>query len=435
MNSIYYEVRESFQQLILEVLSILPKYIQNKGSVPTREIIRVTLYPNGDYTEKPHEIYDLAFLVIRDIYLLESYKHCLQIVSENKSLRPHNCSYSVVLSSFVEDYLKGVNPETITFDQRKFDSIFEEYISALHSETFESVNICPLIGFESDIDIITLSEGLSIRKITPDELNEIWHFVSSFDLETIDFKRRLACTKYVIEHNYSKIKGSFSYPDLDLIPIGILALRLLKSGNFWSNRRYEKLLLPWKSAGYNSIVDFDNPFSNSYKYFLSREEIADLKRIYIMVKKFYENATTQKDNSVTMAISWFNKYFYEFNTEHRFIFLMFLMETLCSDGGSEIQFKLSNRISLIIGKDDKEMISIIDDVKELYKQRSKIVHGDVLNIDEKYVIKAEEFSRKLIKNFILFLSYGYTKKTVIKLVNDAFISKSSRDKLDKIVRS
>lgn len=190
LNSRDGEIRESFQKLIIEVLSILPKYIQNKGYVPTSKILTVLPSSNG-YSEKSHTAYELMSLVIRDMNSLKAYEHCFQIVSDNELLRLQDCSYLVVLSSFIRDYLEEVNPETIIFDQKKFDSIFEKYIDKLLSRDYESISICPLIGFESDIDKIMLDEGLAIRKITSNELNEIWSFISAFDLESIGFKRKL----------------------------------------------------------------------------------------------------------------------------------------------------------------------------------------------------------------------------------------------------
>ncbi|AKB54165.1 MULTISPECIES: HEPN domain-containing protein [Methanosarcina] len=430
------EIRESFQNLILEVLSILPKYIQNREDIPIRETLKVVPLHNG-YQEKSHKVYDLIS-VIPNIYSLKTYNHCLQLVSENKQLRPHSCSYFVILSSFIRDYLEGVNPEKVDFDQKKFDYIFEEYIDSLLSKDYESVSICPLIGFESDTESITLDEGLSIRKITPDELNEIWDLISSFDQNSVSFKDKLKSTKYVIEQLSIKTKSSDIHSDYDLISFVILAMRLLKSDKFWANRRSDKLLLPWKKklSSIHGITNYDNPLLNSYHYFLSKEEITDLRRTYILVKNSDKIISAQKDKSISRSIEWFNRYFYEFNIEHRFIFLMLLMESLCSSEGekTEILYKLSNRISLIIGRNDEDIISIAKCVKKLYGKRSEIIHGSSLVVEEKYVTKAEEYSRRLLNMFLLFSSNGYTKNDIFNLVNHAIVSKSYREELDRIVR-
>lgn len=239
----------------------------------------------------------------------------------------------------------------------------------------------------------------------------------------------------MIERRLIRTKGSDN-PVLDLILILILAMRLLKDGNFWSNRRFDKLLLSWKekSPHFYGITNYDNPFLNSYSYSLSREETTDLKKIYNLVKDF-KTRSTQGDKSVLSAIEWFNKYFYEFNIEHRFIFLMLLMETLCSDRGGEIQYKLSNRISLIIGENDEDMLSIIRGFKDLYKERSNIIHGSTSQIEEKCIMKAEDYSRRLLNKFLLFSSNGYTKNQALDLVNKALVSKSDREKLDEIVKT
>jgi hypothetical protein len=151
--------------------------------------------------------------------------------------------------------------------------------------------------------------------------------------------------------------------------------------------------------------------------------------------KDFKTRSTQGDKSFLSAIEWFNKYFYEFNIEHGFIFLMLLMETLCSDRGGEIQYKLSNRISLIIGENDEDTLSIIRGFKDLYKERSNIIHDSTSQIEEKCIMKAEDYPRRLLNKFLLFSSNGYTKNQALDLVNKALVSKSDREKLDEIVKT
>ncbi|WP_054864489.1 hypothetical protein [Methanosarcina barkeri] len=55
-------------------------------------------------------------------------------------------------------------------------------------------------------------------------------------------------------------------------------------------------------------------------------------------------------------------------------------------------------------------------------------------VEEKYVTKAEEYSRRLLNMFLLFSSNGYTKNDIFNLVNHAIVSKSYREELDRIVR-
>lgn len=101
---------------------------------------------------------------------------------------------------------------------------------------------------------------------------------------------------------------------------------------------------------------------------------------------------------------------------------------------TEVLYKLSNRISLIIGKNDEDMISITKRVKKLYAKRSEIIHGSSSVIEEKCVTREEEYSRRLLSMFLLFSSNGYTKDDIINLVNYAFASKSHREELDRIIR-
>lgn len=424
-------VRESFQKLIRDVLNILPILALSWGYIPKREALKVTPCSNGyGYSEERYSVYDFTSLIIPEIYELRSYKNCFQIVSENEIFRSQNLSFHIVLSSFVGDYLEGTNPKNIIFDQKKFDSIFEKYINALLSVTYESVSFCPLIGFESDTDSLMLDDDLIIRKIKSDERDKIWNSTSD---SSRDLKVQLANTKYVIEHRLSKVKGSYACSSSELISIVFLAMRLLKSGEFWANRQYEVLLLPWmmKSLSTSGNAYSNHPLLDSYNYFLGKDEIIDLKRIVILVRNFHKIRNKPKYKYVSRAVEWFDRYFNETNIEHRFIFLMLLMEALCSEN-YETLYKLEHRISLIIGKHDEDRLSVISGFYHLYDGPRKIIHGTDVEIKENDLEKAEDYSRRLLYKYIISSLNGYGRQDILKLVDDALVSQNTREEMCKI---
>lgn len=431
MNSINGKIRESFQGLIRDVLSFLPKSIQNRGYIPTHNTLRVSPSLNG-FSEKSCVVNDLASLVIHKVYSLDSYQNCFQVISENEILRSQNLNFHVILSSFIRDYLEGINPYKIVFNQERFDLLFEKYIASLLSMTYEFISICPLIGFESDVDNIMIDDGLSIRRMTNNELNEVWNLTSLSDFGG-GFKLKLANTKFVIEHCSIKVKGSYAYSDSNLTPIAILAMRILKTGDFWANRQFEKILLPWmmKSTSTSGNAYSAHPLSNSYNYFLSKDEIHDLRKTYDLVKNVHKIRYETRYKYVSKAIEWFDRYFNEINIEHRFIFLMLLMEALCSEN-YETLYKLEHRISLIIGKDDDDRLSIVSNFHHLYDDPRKIIHGHDVEIEEKDLMIAEDYSRKLLHKYIISALNGYGRQEILKYVDAALVSENKRDEMCKI---
>ena len=405
LDSINFEVRNSFQKLLESTISILQKSIKENGYIPTREVLKVMPYSKG-YSETRDEKPDLYYLVAHKIWDLKEYKQCSEVFYKNELLGSQGINSLLIISSFIADYLDGIDPKSILFDQRHFDSLFEEYKNALLSFTYEVLYLCPLIGFESEIDSLKLDENLTIRKITIDELNEIWNLVSIFGFG-FDFKDKLAKVKYVIEHRVVRAKKTSYKEGLDIIPIVIFALRLLKNGNFLANNQLHKTLLPWeiRMAGISGNSYCQNSPLAQYGYFLSKADDDSLKNYYVLSERL-QNLSKKEYKYLFRAVEWFDRYHNESNIEHQFIFLMLLMEALCSEA-VETQNKLSNRISLVIGKEDEDRISIINNFKDMYGGPRKIVHGHDAVVTEEDVLLAEDYSRRLLQKFILISLNGY----------------------------
>jgi endonuclease III-like uncharacterized protein len=69
----------------------------------------------------------------------------------------------------------------------------------------------------------------------------------------------------------------------------------------------------------------------------------------------------------------------------------------------------------------------------LYKERNNIIHDRTLQIEKKHVMVAEDYSRRLLKNFLLFSLKGYDKDKALELVRDALVSEKERKNLDKVL--
>lgn len=106
---------------------------------------------------------------------------------------------------------------------------------------------------------------------------------------------------------------------------------------------------------------------------------------------------------------------------------MFLMEALCSDA-VETQYRLSNRISLIIAEDE-DRIDVINKFKDLYGGPRKIIHGEDAVIEEKHVLSAEDFSRRLLQKFVLISLNGYGIQDARTLIDNALVSETKRKEL------
>lgn len=433
-NSIEVEVRSSLKKLLESVISILQEYIKAGVCIPTREFFKVIPYSSGFTTikdEKP----DLNHLVARKIWDLDEYKQCSEIFNKNELLGSQGISSFLVFSSFIADYLDNIDPKSIIFDQRFFDSLFDEYKNSLLSFTYEVVYICPLLGFESEVDSLKLDENLTIRKITADERNEIWYMGSFFSYGHF-LQTELMNVKYVIEQRVVQIKKSVRKSSADLISTAVFALRLLKSGKFLANNQLHKSLLPWeiKTPHISGNDMYHNSLPTQDKYFLSKSDSDNLRKYYLLSKRVHSIRSKNEYKQLFRAIEWFNRYHNELNTEHQFIFLMLLLEALCS-GTPETQYKLSNRVSLVIGNGERDRLSIIKNIldkKGLYSIRSAIMHGGAVELDTNFYNKleqVEDYSRRLLQRFILISLNEYGIQDAQTLIDNALVSETKRKEL------
>lgn len=195
-------------------------------------------------------------------------------------------------------------------------------------------------------------------------------------------------------------------------------------------------------AGISGNSYSQNSPSSQYGYFLNKNDEDDLKKYYFLSKHVQNLRSNNKHKQLFRAIEWFDRYHNESNIEHKFIFLMLLLEALCSDA-VETQYRLSNRVSLIIGNDDKDRLFIIKSMTEkkeaekgLYSIRSAIMHGGVVELDANFynrLEQAEDYSRRLLLKFILISLNKYGTQDVRTLIDNSLVSETTRKELFEVL--
>jgi hypothetical protein len=81
-----------------------------------------------------------------------------------------------------------------------------------------------------------------------------------------------------------------------------------------------------------------------------------------------------------------------------FLSLMISLETLFNPGGSEIRYRLSRNVAVLLGQDRESAKKIFSITKILYDKRSKLVHsGDKLIIKQKDLFDLRQIVRESIK--------------------------------------
>jgi len=73
------------------------------------------------------------------------------------------------------------------------------------------------------------------------------------------------------------------------------------------------------------------------------------------------------------------------------------MEALFNPGDQEISYRISRSTAVLIGKTRSESKIIFEDVRNLYKKRSNLVHTGKADIKEEDIIKLRHYVRESIK--------------------------------------
>lgn len=157
---------------------------------------------------------------------------------------------------------------------------------------------------------------------------------------------------------------------------------------------------------------------NRLKYELDEDEFSNNSRLHLDFK-FMKNI---KNLQFKRALEFYNDSFESDNVRSRFILIFTSLEAIFNLDGKSISEKLSECISVLLSQNnEQEKEQIKKDIKYLYSQRSKYVHGK-MNVIQKEDEKLLRFyTRKiiLIYWFILYdtnlsskniLEYIYNKK-------------------------
>ncbi len=106
------------------------------------------------------------------------------------------------------------------------------------------------------------------------------------------------------------------------------------------------------------------------------------------IERYYRPLTWEV-NRVSTALSYFWSALIAKEPNQLFTNLTILLECLLSTDRQELSHKVSERAAIILGKDNNDRLTIYKDMKEIYSQRSKIVHGE--GVPAKGLIHSEKF--------------------------------------------
>lgn len=107
------------------------------------------------------------------------------------------------------------------------------------------------------------------------------------------------------------------------------------------------------------------------------------------------------------------------------------LESIYSDEGTEITFRFSRRMAILLGKTAMERNLLVDRCKKMYNYRSKVVHGFEVDVDFSDLTEIDGWVKNSILSFIGLMNYYNDRKMILKKLDEALLDEKIRDKLQK----
>jgi hypothetical protein len=379
---------------------------------------------------------DLSKFIWKYVFRLSEYDSFLENLNNDLEFSKHFGS-GMLIGTFLQTWSSDpkfffhiVLTEIIRnkqYDLALVESIYTDLENVVYSNTIPVKAIFPLDNLDAQSDCINLEEGVSIRRITDEEKENLKRLIDGDgEIRVIISSRKLENWRYVIEIRYNAPKilintreqgiPALQWPDKfssDGISNLFIPLRIFKSGSVGCRLflARNELNLP-----FNSIKKFDIEITrergqNPRKYFLEENQVSDFQKFYHTIRLVEYG---KKHRPLDVVIRRFDYSYERRRSEDKIIDYAISMEALFSSGSKDsFTHKLRIRCARLIEDDFNERMKISENVKDFYTIRSKIVHdGETFNDKDRPLMdKIEDYLRISIRKAI-------EKDKCIKDMND-----------------
>lgn len=155
------------------------------------------------------------------------------------------------------------------------------------------------------------------------------------------------------------------------------------------------------------------------------QEIKVARRIFDSI-----NFSSKSKGYLRVALDYFRKANNERLNDNKLIDYMIALEALYLSERLELSYRLSHRVSCLLGENDKKRAQIFKDIKSLYKKRSNVVHGEHTDILSDEVSKLKEYVKDSIQRFLV-LATRYPKNKILEILDESVINKDTRERIQR----
>jgi hypothetical protein len=427
------ELFDSCKFFLGSSLFLLNEKVNGGGKIPEikQEIYSIVINENSKTCNLKCEIVpDFGKLIDNyqnDIEKLPQFINCKKLlVKVNINKDNHETIY---LFSFLKYYLQ--KNQSLNFNIEIFNKIYPGVEDFIFHNKINVKHVFPLKNFKSDIDEISLTNNIKIKKITEKDFDEMFKETKK---SSCLFSDEVLHVDYQLEMVESIVNGAaINDSNFGIICYTIIsALRLFKTGiignikllRHCSKYKYESWEPIWQPVG-GSISMVQSIYAHPYN--LISQDVGNFTELW----EKYNNYDFNENRPVDIAIRRFNYAYEKEQLEDKLIDYMIALEALFlkEDENTELKYRLTLRTALFIGSQKEEINQIREVINKAYDIRSKIVHGsgiikpkELMGIQE-LTPTIEEYIRLSLKKF-LYLNEN-PEKLIKKIENNLCIYQES----------
>jgi Apea-like HEPN len=419
INPSFYHSSKNFVQYALELLEPRVNYgVVNLTPYSNLKRMRETDRDRIYRLQNPQQHFDFYTLIIKNSEVLRKSSEFLaldKVMHEDPVLSKYidtfvssgmsgglmdtsNYIFFIVNELIIKYYLSGT-----VFDQALFDRLYCDLEHLFYKNEIPFKVVAPLHHFGSKLDVINLNEGLIIRKISPEERTIFARLAEGLGLAWVHMEE----FEFGIEYQY-KQKISTGFPPqlswnatiTNLLRKLILALRLFKAGSVGYTSTIWTPMLQTAVKGGGMYSPYPPEPTYGEKYEIDNEEASFFQDFWKTLVKKWNLPNTTGNKNLDLSLRRFESAYTRRSNDDKLIDFAIACEALLSKSNdrNSLTHKLSVRFSRLVENDYEKRKELCTNMKELYRERSKIVHGDPAPLEN--VEKIERFARIAINTYM-----------------------------------
>ncbi len=383
--------------------------------------------------------YSTLLSLLEEFKKLEEFQEIIKLVQDNINLPQEK------IEKLIQEFLKfSLNKCREKSCEKEIEYLIEYLYNDLMKNPFVYTIKSYLLGIELEDDSYKIRDDLIIRKANSFdfECNDIGEYNNM--LQSYSFQFPPVILEYTfISNYYNEYIVDYTRPqelgiEMSFIDIAFI---LFRCGPVFRNKTISKInsIFPRES-----ITTGFTPRRTTEKYFISKDHVKDLKKIFKIFqdeeirKIFY--ISNKKSKFLQIALNRYqNSYLFAENREQRITSLISCLEALFSVGGQELKRSLSQKVSIILKAIGYNPLNIFENISLAYNIRNNYSHGSVVNLREKLKGK-DNFLKNLYEftRLCLLISIQINKimgkKKWLKLIDQALLDDQSFEGLVNLIK-